>query len=81
MAKKTSSESVDETAFQALEEALKIDFNGEQPRARPTQTASETRVGYAKAALPIVLTKSAIRSASSGRSRNDSPTARFRAGQ
>src|SRR4051812_40109592 len=39
MAKNTSSESIDETAFQALEEALKIDFDEDQPRAKPAPRA------------------------------------------
>src|SRR5690606_6195387 len=34
MAKNTTSESIDETAFQALEDALKIDFNDEQDARR-----------------------------------------------
>ena len=44
MAKKTSSESIDETAFQALEDALKINFNDEQSRSRSMPQASEARV-------------------------------------
>ncbi len=44
MAKNPSSESVDETAFQALEDALKINFNDEQSRPRSVPHASEARV-------------------------------------
>src|SRR5690606_17921328 len=45
MAKNTSSESIDETAFQALEDALKIDFNDEQDdRGEPASSAAEARV-------------------------------------
>ena len=50
MAKKTSSESMDETAFQALEDALKIDFIEDQEtiRQKPASSASEARVSDSK---------------------------------
>nr|WP_326491509.1 hypothetical protein [Neorhizobium galegae] len=44
MAKNPSSESIDETAFQALEDALKINFNDDQSRPRSVPHASEARV-------------------------------------
>ena len=45
MAKNTTSESVDETAFQALEDALKIDFDDEQDtRRKSAPHASEARL-------------------------------------
>ena len=52
MATNKSTESIDEKAFQAREEALKIDFDDLVPETPPKKDASEARVSEPASRIP-----------------------------